>query len=117
MASVYQYVDDDAGYLEWISGHPESFVLNACRYFYEHVLGLGLVNSEPGFWVFELQDGRHVEEFGDSYLGKECCSAGLAAGFTVRDLPAKSRNWRKACVELLGRARAGLAAPPQVGWQ
>jgi hypothetical protein len=31
MASVRQYVDDDAGYLEWISAHPEGFVLNTYR--------------------------------------------------------------------------------------
>jgi hypothetical protein len=31
MASMQQYVDDDAGYLDWISTHPESFVLNTYR--------------------------------------------------------------------------------------
>jgi hypothetical protein len=35
-------------------------------YFYEHVLGLRLVHTEPDFWVFELPDGRHVEVFGGS---------------------------------------------------
>jgi predicted RNase H-like nuclease len=31
MASVHQYVDDDAGYLEWIGAHPRSFVLSTYR--------------------------------------------------------------------------------------
>ena len=34
-------------------------------HFYEHVLGLRLVHTEPDFWVFELPDGRHVEVFGE----------------------------------------------------
>jgi len=29
--------------------------------FYEHVLRLKLVHTEPEFWVFELPDGRRVE--------------------------------------------------------
>lgn len=45
-------------------------------YFYEHVLGLRLVYTEAGFWVFELPDGRHVEVFGNGYPGKEHSSTG-----------------------------------------
>jgi catechol 2,3-dioxygenase-like lactoylglutathione lyase family enzyme len=76
-----------------------------CRklaYFYEHVLGLRLVHTEPDFWVFELPDGRHVEVFGDSYPGKEHFGTGLVAGFAVRDLPAAVEELRKAGIELLG---------------
>jgi catechol 2,3-dioxygenase-like lactoylglutathione lyase family enzyme len=71
-------------------------------YFYEHVLGLRLVHTEPDFWVFELPDGRHVEVFGDSYPGKEHFSTGPVAGFAVRDLPAAVEELRKAGTELLG---------------
>jgi hypothetical protein len=31
MASMQQFVDDHAGYLDWITGYPDGFVLNACR--------------------------------------------------------------------------------------
>ena len=40
-------------------------------HFYEHVLGLRLVHTDEGFWVFELPDGRHAEIFGSSYPGKD----------------------------------------------
>ncbi len=39
-------------------------------YFYEHVLGLRLVHTEPDFWVFGLPDGRHVEVFCNGYPSK-----------------------------------------------
>ena len=38
--------------------------------FYQHVLGLRLVHTEPHFWVFELPDGNHVEVFGQQYPGR-----------------------------------------------
>jgi len=31
MASTRQFVDDDAGYLNWITSYPDRFVLNTCR--------------------------------------------------------------------------------------
>ena len=71
-------------------------------YFYEHVLGLRLVHTEPDFWVFELPDGRHVEVFGDGYPGKEHFSTGPVAGFAVRDLPAAVTELERAGIELLG---------------
>lgn len=71
-------------------------------HFYEHVLGLRLVHTEPDFWVFELLDGRHVEVFGSGYPGKEHFGTGPVAGFAVRNLPAAVEELRRAGVELLG---------------
>ena len=71
-------------------------------HFYEHVLGLRLVHTEEGFWVFELPDGRHAEIFGSSYPGREHFATGPVVGFAVRDLPAAVAELRRAGVELLG---------------
>jgi catechol 2,3-dioxygenase-like lactoylglutathione lyase family enzyme len=70
--------------------------------FYEGVLGLRQVHSEPEFWVFELKDGRHVEVFGTGYAGKEHMGTGPVVGFAVADLPQAVAELRQAGVELLG---------------
>jgi catechol 2,3-dioxygenase-like lactoylglutathione lyase family enzyme len=70
--------------------------------FYEHVLGLRPVHAEPGFRVFELPDGRHVEIFGAGYPGQDHFDTGPVVGFAVRDLPAAVNELRSAGVELLG---------------
>lgn len=72
--------------------------------FYKDVLGLLLVHEEPGFWVFELPDGRHVEVFAEEYPGKEHFSTGPVVGFAVSDMPAAVDELRAAGVELLGKA-------------
>src|SRR4051794_23049961 len=72
--------------------------------FYERVLGLALVHTEPGFWVFELPDGRHVEVFGPDYPGKAHFVTGPVVGFAVRDLPEAVAGLRAAGIELLGGA-------------
>jgi catechol 2,3-dioxygenase-like lactoylglutathione lyase family enzyme len=69
--------------------------------FYADVLGLELVHREPGFWVFELPDGRHVEVFATGYSGREHFQAPVA-GFAVRDLEHAVDELRSAGVELLG---------------
>lgn len=70
--------------------------------FYESVLGLPLVHTEPDFWVFELPGGRHVEVFGTDYAGKEHFSTGPVVGFSVHDLPGAVAELEAAGVELLG---------------
>jgi len=70
--------------------------------FYEHVLGLRPVHSEPGLRVFELPDGRHVEVFGPQFQGREHFDSGPVVGFAVRDLPAAVQELRDAGIELLG---------------
>jgi catechol 2,3-dioxygenase-like lactoylglutathione lyase family enzyme len=70
--------------------------------FYEHVLGLKPVHTEPEFWVFELPDGRHVEVFGPGYAGKEFFDTGPVAGFAVTDLGRAVAELREAGIELLG---------------
>ena len=70
--------------------------------FYQHVLQLELVHHEPGFWVFQLPDGRNVEVFGTDYPGKEHFETGPVVGFAVTDLPAAVQELRQAGVELLG---------------
>ena len=71
-------------------------------HFYEHTLGQRLVHAEPGFWVFQLADGRHVEVFSPGYPGQEHFGTGPVVGFAVRDLPAAVEELRSAGVELLG---------------
>jgi catechol 2,3-dioxygenase-like lactoylglutathione lyase family enzyme len=71
-------------------------------HFYEAVLGLQLVYTEPGFWIFELPDGHHVEVFGPEYPGKGHLDTGPVAGFTVADLPRAVEDLRRAGVELVG---------------
>ena len=70
--------------------------------FYIDVLGLSLVHVEPGFWVFELPGGEHVEVFAESYPGKSHFSTGTVVGFAVDDLPAAVEELKRAGVELLG---------------
>lgn len=70
--------------------------------FYEKVLQLTLVYTEPGFWVFELPNGTHVEVFSEDYPGKEHFSTGPVVGFSVPDLEAGVAELRDAGVELLG---------------
>lgn len=71
-------------------------------HFYEHVLGLRPVHTEPDVRIFELPDGRLVEVFGEGYPGKEHLTTGPVAGFAVRDLPAAVDELRRAGIELLG---------------
>jgi catechol 2,3-dioxygenase-like lactoylglutathione lyase family enzyme len=70
--------------------------------FYEAVLGLRLVHREPGFWVFELPDGRNVEVFAPEYPGKEHFRTGPVTGFAVADLASAVEELRASGVELLG---------------
>jgi catechol 2,3-dioxygenase-like lactoylglutathione lyase family enzyme len=69
--------------------------------FYSTVLGLPLVHSEPGLWVFALPGGRHVEVFGFDYPGREHFG-GPVAGFEVNDLAAAVEELRAAGIELVG---------------
>lgn len=85
--------------------------------FYENVLGLRRVHSEPEFWVFELPDGRHVEVFGTRYAGKQYMETGPVVGFAVAELPKAVAELRRAGVEASRRARAELAAIPRPGRQ
>ncbi|MCU1443612.1 MAG: hypothetical protein JWQ59_1762 [Cryobacterium sp.] len=71
--------------------------------FYQHVLGLRLDYTEPGFWVFELPNGTHIEVFGLDYPGKEHFTTGPVIGFTVSDLPGAVTELQAAGVELLGK--------------
>ena len=68
--------------------------------FYARVLGLRLTHEEPGFWVFTLPDGYHVEVFDPAY-GKDHFDTGPVAGFAVRDLAAATAELRAAGVEVL----------------
>ena len=70
--------------------------------FYQGVLGLNLVHSEPHFWVFELPDGQHVEVFGRQYPGKEHFETGPVVGFEVTNLAEAVAELRTAGIELLG---------------
>ena len=54
--------------------------------FYQGVLGLDLVYTEPHFWVFELPDGSHIEVFGQNYPGKQHFTTGPVVGFAVANL-------------------------------
>jgi catechol 2,3-dioxygenase-like lactoylglutathione lyase family enzyme len=70
--------------------------------FYADVLGLEQVHAEPGFWVFELPGGEHVEVFAEQYPGKSHFSTGPVVGFAVDDFPAAVEELERAGVELLG---------------
>jgi catechol 2,3-dioxygenase-like lactoylglutathione lyase family enzyme len=70
--------------------------------FYDTVLGLRLIHTEPDFWVFELPDGGHVEVFGRRYGGKDHFDSGPVVGFAVTDLAGAVDELRTAGVELLG---------------
>jgi len=56
--------------------------------FYQHVLGLDLVHTEPHSWVFELPDGQ----------------TGPVVGFEVTDLAEAVAALRAAGIELLGES-------------
>jgi len=70
---------------------------------YQDVLTLPLVHQEPGFWVFELPNGRHVEVFGEGTPGKEHFSTGPVVGFAVENLAVAVDELRAAGVELVGK--------------
>ncbi len=55
--------------------------------FYQEVLTLPLVHKEPGFWVFELPNGRHVEVFAEETRGKEHFSTGPVVGLLWKIWP------------------------------
>jgi len=91
----------DVSGLGWVGTRTAS--APALARFYEQVLGLQLVHTEPDFWVFALSDGRHVEVFGQRYPGKEHFSTGPVVGFAVTDLVGAVTELRAAGVELLGQ--------------
>lgn len=70
--------------------------------FYQDVLGLELVHTEPHFWVFELPDGQHVEVFGRPYPGKGHFETGPVVGFEVTNLAEAVAELEEAGIELLG---------------
>lgn len=70
--------------------------------FYQRVLGLELVHTEPHFWVFELPGGQHVEVFGPQYPGKEHFVTGPVVGFEVTDLAEAVAELEEAGIELVG---------------
>ena len=74
----------------------------ALALFYQDVLGLDLVHTEPHFWVFELPDGQHVEVFGRQYPGKGHFETGPVVGFEVTDLAQAVAELREAGIELVG---------------
>ena len=86
--------------LGWCGTRTERAEDLAC--FYETVLGLPLVLTEPDFWVFELPDGRHVEVFDPRYPGKDHFDTGPVVGLAVKDLAGAVAELRAAGVELLG---------------
>ncbi len=86
--------------LGWSGTRTES--AEALARFYQHVLGLRLVHTEPHFWVFELPDGTHVEVFGQQYPGKEHFTTGPVVGFAVTDLPQAVTELQEAGIELVG---------------
>lgn len=72
--------------------------------FYKDVLGFKLVHDEPGFWVYQLPDGRNVEVFAPDYPGKAHFTTGPVVDFAVRNLPEAVDELRDAGIELLGEA-------------
>lgn len=62
------------------------------------------VHDEPGFWVYQLPDGRNVEVFAPDYPGKAHFTTGPVVGFAVRNLPEAVDELRDAGIELLGEA-------------
>jgi catechol 2,3-dioxygenase-like lactoylglutathione lyase family enzyme len=88
--------------LGWVGTRTDRSVELAA--FYENVLGLRPVHTEPGFWAFTLANGRSVEVFSPGYPGKGHFTTGPVAGFAVRDLPAAVDELRAAGIELLGQA-------------
>ena len=73
--------------------------------FYGEVLGLQQVHAEPGFWVFRLPGGQHVEVFGTEHPDKEHFTTGPVVGFGVEDLAAAVQELAEAGVELIGDTR------------
>jgi catechol 2,3-dioxygenase-like lactoylglutathione lyase family enzyme len=67
--------------------------------FYREVLGLRPTHEEPGFWVFTLPDGCHVELFDEHH--KPHFTTGPVGGFAVRDLAAAVAELRAAGIEVL----------------
>jgi len=52
MSGMQRFVDDDHGYLDWLAGHPDDFVINTGRtpsaaYLMLHRAGCGTINGTP----------------------------------------------------------------------
>jgi len=67
--------------------------------FYRDVLGLSPTVEEPGFWVFTLPSGYHVEIFDEHH--KPHLTTGPVGGFAVRDLAAAVAELRAAGIDVL----------------
>ena len=78
----------------------------ALAWFYEQVLGLRLIHTEPHFWVFQLPDGNHVEVFGQQYPGKEHFTTATEAARKINDPVLEAvALLRTSYVELYGTER------------
>jgi catechol 2,3-dioxygenase-like lactoylglutathione lyase family enzyme len=73
-------------------------------HFYQDVLGLRLVHTEPDFWAFQLPNGSHVEVFGPQFPGKDHFGTAPVVGFAVTDLAGAVEELRDAGVALIGEA-------------
>jgi hypothetical protein len=81
MGGVERFVDDDPGYLDWLAGHPDGFVINTGRtptaaYLMLHRAGCGTISGRPargttftGDYAKVCGDRRELEEFADQLEG------------------------------------------------
>jgi catechol 2,3-dioxygenase-like lactoylglutathione lyase family enzyme len=86
--------------LGWLGTRTEHF--DELVAFYEDVMGLNRVHTEPGLCVYKLPDGHRVEVFGLNGPPRDHFDAGPVVGFAVRDLPSAIQELSRAGVELLG---------------
>lgn len=63
--------------------------------FYENVLGLRPVHTEPGFWVFALPGGRNAEVFSPDYPGRVTSRPGPSSASPCEIFPQRSMNYRQ----------------------
>src|SRR5690348_7055424 len=86
--------------IAWLATQTERFD-EMVRLFHE-VMGLPLIEDEPGSAVMQLPNGDFVEVFQPGEQGYPYFSTGPVAGFLVDDIDAARAELEAAGVELLG---------------
>ena len=89
--------------LVWLGARTARFGETAA--FFGEVLGLRILHEEPGFAVFEAQNGDKVEVFGPDDAQHRHFSTGPVAGFGVDDVGEARVEMEAAGVEFVGPVR------------
>lgn len=70
--------------------------------FYEKLLKLPVIHSEPGFRAYDFPNGDRIEVFSENYQSHKHFITGPVAGFLVDDIEIARAEMEAAGIEFLG---------------